>query len=432
MENNTQMKEKKAFELAEKVVKLAASSCIIAMRFLDSALSKLNVNLAKGYFLPFCDGENLTLSPLNLLDNLSREKAYAKRLYIHVLFHFIFSQPYSYSKIIDEKRRELFSLACDIAIENVVFELELEGFELSDDYKRQEKIRVLKKYNERITAQGLYRYFLANELSIEGKEELLKLFTFDDHKAWMSERLDISLAQWQKILERVRADLQSFSKNVNASEGLSENLTEAARDRYDYSDILKRFAVMNENIGVNDEEFDYIYYTYGMSLLGDTPLVEPLEYREDKKVKEFAIVLDTSASCQGNLIKSFLNKTYSILKSHESFHSQINVHIIMCDNAIQSDIKITDELQFEEFLKNGKLTGFGGTDFRPAFEYVDKLVAEGEFTNLKGLIYFTDGYGIYPLRMPQYESMFVFVSSDKERLEVPSWAIKVELLEDDL
>ena len=58
------------------------------------------------------------------------------------------------------------------------------------------------------------------------------------------------------------------------------------------------------------------------------PLIEPLEYKDDKKIDEFAIVLDTSASCSGELIKGFLNETYSVLRDNESFFRKINVHII--------------------------------------------------------------------------------------------------------
>ncbi len=39
------------------------------------------------------------------------------------------------------------------------------------------------------------------------------------------------------------------------------------------------------------------------------------------------------------------------------------------------------------------LAGEGGTDFRPAFAYIDELIATHRFTELKGVIYFTDGQG---------------------------------------
>lgn len=45
-----------------------------------------------------------------------------------------------------------------------------------------------------------------------------------------------------------------------------QNLREVNRERYDYTAFLKKFAVMGEVMRVNDDEFDYIFYTYGLQL----------------------------------------------------------------------------------------------------------------------------------------------------------------------
>ncbi len=211
-----------------------------------------------------------------------------------------------------------------------------------------------------------------------------------------------------------------------------KNLEEATRDRYDYNEILRRFMVTGEEIGVNDDEFDYVYYTYGLEQYGNLPLIEPLEYKESHRVKEFVIAIDTSASCRGEIVKAFLNKTYSILKSGENFFHRMNVHIIQCDNQVQEDTKITCQEEFDIFLRQGRLTGLGATDFRPVFDYVDNLRERKEFENLKGLIYFTDGYGIYPERMPDYQVIFAFLGEDENRAPVPSWSMKVVLEEEGL
>ena len=103
------------------------------------------------------------------------------------------------------------------------------------------------------------------------------------------------------------------------------------------------------------------------------------------------------------------------------------MHIVQCDNEIQSDVKITCKEDFDAFMVNGKLRGFGSTDFRPVFEYVEKLQQDGEFENLKGLLYFTDGYGVYPEQMPPYDTAFVFLEEDDRAPAVPPWAIKLVL-----
>ena len=183
---------------------------------------------------------------------------------------------------------------------------------------------------------------------------------------------------------------------------------------------------------INDDEFDYIFYTYGLKLYEKMPLIEPLEYKEIKQVRDIAIIIDTSGSVLGPEVQSFVQKTYNIIKNEESFAKKFNLHIIQCDTEVQKDVKITSQEQLDAYIKNMTLHGFGGTDFRPAFDYVNKLIADKEFTKLKGVIYFTDGYGIFPEKKPDYETAFVFVRGDYDIPDVPSWAIKLILDKEDL
>lgn len=108
------------------------------------------------------------------------------------------------------------------------------------------------------------------------------------------------------------------------------------------------------------------------------------------------------------------------------------MHIIQCDEQVQSDVKITNEKELKAYMESLTLYGEGGTDFRPAFAYVDELVRQGEFEDLRGLIYFTDGYGIFPGKMPEYKTAFVFWEEDYRNVDVPAWAIKLVLEEEGL
>ena len=111
----------------------------------------------------------------------------------------------------------------------------------------------------------------------------------------------------------------------------------------------------------------------------------------------------------------------------ESFFKKFNVHIIQCDAEVQEDVKITNQKEFDEYINSMTLRGFGGTDFRPVFQYVDELRRNKEFINLKGLIYFTDGYGTFPESKPDYNTAFVFIDDNYAQPAVPSWAIKLVL-----
>ena len=95
-------------------------------------------------------------------------------------------------------------------------------------------------------------------------EDWHKLCHYDEHIYWdRREELELSQEEWRKVSERIKADLKSFSQDKNSAESIEENLKEATREHYDYAGFLKKFMVMGESIQVNDDEFDYIYYTYG-------------------------------------------------------------------------------------------------------------------------------------------------------------------------
>ena len=239
--------------------------------------------------------------------------------------------------------------------------------------------------------------------------------------------------EWEDISKQVETMLEEYKQAWGDDFGaLTANLNISNREECDYSKFLKRFAIMGEDMMINDDEFDYIFYTYGLKLYKNMPLVEPLEYKENKAIREFIIALDTSGSCQGDLIREFVDRTYEILQSTQGFGESINLHIIQCDARVQSDIKIKSLKEMEEFKENFEVRGFGGTDFRPVFNHVDKMIEEGEFENLRGLIYFTDGMGTFPKKMPKYDTAFVFVDSNGGTYHVPPWAMKVVIDEDEI
>lgn len=246
--------------------------------------------------------------------------------------------------------------------------------------------------------------------------------------------------EWSDVSRQVAADMSSFNKGDGAGD-LMQEIDFLTEDKMEYDEFLRAFSVTEEVMKINEDEFDYMSYVYGLTGLPDSTgqktidkqvlLIEPLEYKEDKVIKDFVIAIDTSGSCSGELVKRFLNKTYSILKETESFSSRVNIHIVQCDARIQNDTKITNMEEMEDFMKNMKLYGFGGTDFRPVFEYVDTLIKNKEFDNLCGLIYFTDGYGTYPTMPTPYKTAFAFLE-DYDHKAVPPWAMSVYWKDDEL
>ena len=421
--------------ISAEIIKLAHDELLMNMRFLDTALYTLSV-LPEGINSHAYTGFSLLYDKRKLLLDYKKNVNHTKRLYLHSILHSVFAHNYD-SKGRD---RKLWDLATDIAVENVIIDFDLSILSLPTDDLLKNRIYNLKKdikrYNKgkaSLSAQKIYRYLLIEELSEDGYDEWVKLTKYDEHIYWdIEEEIEYSNAEWQKIAESIKAELKCFSKDNSNSESLEENLNIATREKYNYTDFLKRFMVMSDNISVNDDEFDYIFYTYGLKLYENMPLIEPLEYKDSNKIKEFVIAIDTSASCKGELVKGFLEKTVNIIQDSENFFNKINIHILQCDNQVRKDTIIKSREEFDVFLKDYTVKGFGSTDFRPVFDYVDDLIEKQEFSDLKGLIYFTDGYGIYPEKMKDYDVAFVFLNDDEMAPKVPPWAIKIVLSEEEI
>ena len=238
---------------------------------------------------------------------------------------------------------------------------------------------------------------------------------------------DADSPDWDQIAQMVKISLEAEHSGAEEQDMLAA--LNARTDRHvDYSTFLRKFAVRRENLKVDDNEFDYIYYTYGLQVYGDMPLVEPLEYSDEKSIRDLAIVIDTSASTEGELVESFIRRTFDMLTGSSEFKNRFNIHLIQCDSKVQSDQLLRSKEDIRTFMDHFEIRGFGGTDFRPAFQYVNTLLEEGTFRRLQGLLYFTDGKGIYPKRKPRYDTAFIFEDEESAAAaEIPSWAMKVVL-----
>ena len=191
-----------------------------------------------------------------------------------------------------------------------------------------------------------------------------------------------------------------------------------------------KFAAFHEQMRCDMGTFDLTFYTYGLRTYGNLPLIEPLETREERRISEFVIVVDTSYSTNGELVRGFLQETLHILLEQNAFFTTAKVHLIQCDDQVQEDLVIRSPGQAQEVLARFQIKGGGNTDFRPAFTYVEQLRGAGELRNLGGLLYFTDGNGTYPAKKPDYPCAFLYLDDYNEE-DVPAWAIRRRLDEGD-
>ena len=459
MPQNKELKRKKE-KTAERILAHARDRLISFMPYFNRAILKMPTeffetksqfeidDLEEAPTAEHCgtDGIKIYCDPDFILEKFKENPAKVPRIYMHMVFHCLFYHPFQYDKM----EFEIWDFASDVAVENTVLEMKWKDLELPEDTRRRRYIEHMRSKVETLTAENLYNYYMDNLKEWANDKAYAGLFHEDDHALWVSvfhivgkqrysNRNDLDgrgnnvMEEWKQVGKTVQLNVESIARYREEKPGsVVENIREIYRERHDYGDFLRKFVSRDEEIKINQDEFDYIYYTYGMKLYGKMPLIEPLEYREENKIHDFVIAIDTSGSCRGDVVRSFLNKTCTILKDSGCFFDDMNVHIIQCDSKIQDSVKITSQDEFDRYIQDIEIKGYGGTDFRPVFEHVNRLVREREFSDLRGLLYLTDGIGIYPQSVPEYRTAFMIIEDPKEKAKAPDWAIKLYVTKSDV
>lgn len=422
-------------DICSEILSGCRSELYLNMRFLDVALSSLRLEPSMELGRVATDGRVFRYNLEYLMDRYRLGNVWVNRCYLHSTFHCLFGHIWNPRGAQD---RQLWDLACDIAVESVIDSLPCRCLRSPSKPYRRAVYQGLEKKLAVLNGEGIFYLLQGAGLDARVLARLIQEFAVDEHFLWEQGGQDSPMPmeqqnRWQDIRDKMETELDTFSKeSAEDSKGLREQIRVENRERYDYREFLKKFCVLKEEMQVDMDSFDYIFYHYGMELYGNMPLIEHLETREIQKIEDFVIVIDTSMSCKAVLVQKFLEETYSILSQSESFYRRFCVHIIQCDERVQSDTVIEDGKQLRQYMENFQVQGMGGTDFRPAFAYVNALLAKKAFHKLRGLIYFTDGYGTFPLKKPQYDTAFVFLREDYQDADVPPWAIKLILGETDL
>ncbi|MEG0758914.1 MAG: VWA-like domain-containing protein [Raoultibacter sp.] len=446
-------------DLALEILSMTRGRLLVNFRFLDMALFQVKDTPSLVY--PWAvDGVHLFYSDAFVLQCYQAGKNEVMRSLFHVLLHCVFQHMFvSY-----DVDCTLWDLCCNMAVEHQILSLNHIALYVEGDDVRRAALKKLQGMQPQMTAERLYYHFLKNPPNEKELTHYQQLFARDTHALWYlpnpsaqaqaqqndegqpkaqdgsqgaqaltAEQAAKAQAQWEKTSARMQTDLESFAQQQGTDPGnMLQALHELHREKYDYASFLKKFAARNEVMQIDPDEFDYVFYTYGLNLYKDMPIIEPLEYCEALRIRDLVIAIDTSGSTSGELVQTFLQKTYNILKQEETFRQRFVLHILQCDTEIQDDAVVTTQEEFDTYIAQMTIKGLGGTDFRPVFQRVDKLIEQKAFRNLKGLLYFTDGYGTFPEKKPPYEAAFVFVDDDATDVDVPPWAIKLVLRSDEI
>ena len=368
--------------------------------------------------------------------------------YQHMILHCLFS----HMALLSGTSRGIRDLACDMAAEYLRAELFAPAG--ADGIKRL-VTDPLPEGCDPHSASAIARGLM--ELREDETEELALMFRRDDHRYWYEKpegtfqerkrrrfeafkRKNKKLSEeevWRNFLaEQIPEEWSAAAEGIGGSSGsaLTYGLECGSREekyllrkigKYDFSRYLKRFASQREEMVSDPGSFDYIPYYYGLKNYGNLPFIEPLEYSESSKVEELVIAIDTSGSCRRDTLERFLAEIEKILMNRENFFRKMNIHIFQCDAIIQEHAVIRSIEEWQEYRKDLTIRGRGGTDFTPVFREVERIRKDGGLKKLRGLLYFTDGDGVYPREEPPYETAFVFTNAKALEYTIPEWIVKL-------
>ena len=471
VENETASRSEQLRQMGVQVLDAARTELYMDMRFMGAALNSLSYEMDLSTTRVGTDAVSIRFNPSYILRLFVEEPGKLNRTYIHMLLHCIFRHMYTSERYADKR---LFDLCADIVVESILDDMDYQCiYRVSSDF-RDRWYALLTKELKVLTVEKLYRFFSddSNMPDEPEYERLEREFYYDDHGFWLrmedqpdddkpkddKERPDLPddldtpngpesdgkktekyinprrlqkiknrQKDWDKEAKRLETEIETIGKNQSDKIGkLSWILKFANTNRRSYKEFLDRFKELREEGGIDLDSFDYGMYAFGLDTYGDMPLIEENEFREVKKVAELVIAIDTSASCQDEMVQQFLNETGSMLLSSENFFQKIKITVIQCDDQVQKVDTITSTKDMKKYSGDIHVEGGYGTDFRPVFEKVEELRRSGFFENLKGLIYFTDGYGTFPQKPTDYDTAFVFIEdSDYDDEKVPDWALKL-------
>ena len=401
--------------LYQKIWNLTRDQLSVKYPFFHSLLWNFIFQESDETFTAGTDGHIIYFCPAYLVQLFQKEPDALEDLLLHTLYHCLFlhlilEEPPTVQA--DTYSAQLWKKACDLAVERLI-------------HKEQ------KEYHPTV----IYQELLESQPEFSGKGcPTHPTISYspahpgcaDDHQFWKKVDRQALLDQMQNLWNNSQGGggfgLYGSDGRGSAPGNMQEEILLREKHRYDFRRFLKHFAVQREELHTDMESFDYIPYMYGLEHYGNMPLIEHLEYQEMNRMEELVIAIDTSGSCSADTVRHFMEETYGILSDHENFFRKMNLYIIQCDSFIQDVMHITCEDDWKDYLKHLVIHGRGGTDFRPVFEYVENLRRKGALHNLKGLLYFTDGDGIYPENPTDYQTAFIFYREKAFHQKVPVWA----------
>lgn len=206
--------------------------------------------------------------------------------------------------------------------------------------------------------------------------------TQDENGNISTQANDEMAQQWR--IATIQAYTQCKAMGGKIPSAIDRLVNEIKNPRIDWKETLRRFVSSNARN-------DYTWSVPNRRHIGSGLYLPEIKSEELGKI---VLAIDTSGSISANDLDQFASELSDILESYNG----IELTVIYCDTEIANVQEFTsDDLPLQLDAK-----GFGGTDFRPPFNWIEENGIEPIC-----MIYFTDGYcNRYPME-PDYPVLWI-------------------------
>lgn len=274
--------------ICQEILRDTKNELYLNMRFLDVALNTFSLQSTMERERTATDGVGYYFNPEYLIEQYKESSQKTNRCYLHSVLHCLFGHLWH---PVEKEKEDLWNLACDITVEYIMDNLYYRCLRNHSNPYRKLVYNNLLEQMPVINAEAVFHVLEKNSMDPRAQARLMLEFLVDEHDLWQRQENAPNAPmeqqnQWKDIRDKMETELETFSKEAaEDSKSLVEQLKVENRERYDYRTFLKKFCVLKEEMQVDMDSFDYIFYNYGMEMYGNMPLIEPQETKRSRKSK---------------------------------------------------------------------------------------------------------------------------------------------------
>ena len=167
-------------DLGSRILNQSRYELSLSMRHLARALDRLPYEMDFNTQRMGTEGERIHFHPEFIFQLFMESPQKLNRLYMHSLLHCLFRHMFKN----EDKKEELWNMACDIHVEYVLDSLDVDLLRRPAGEYRENTFQSLEEKIKTLSAERIYQYLEEEDLDYDAWERLEREFYKDDHVFW--------------------------------------------------------------------------------------------------------------------------------------------------------------------------------------------------------------------------------------------------------